>query len=269
MDKRPIGVFDSGVGGLTVVKAIKKQLPEEAIVYFGDTARVPYGSKSKETVTKFSAQIIRFLLQQNVKAIIIACNTVSSNSIEELRKMFPQIHIEGVVEAGVHMALQTTTSGRVGVIGTEATIESGKYPQLLKHSNPNVQVWGKACPLFVPLVEDGWATHPVAIQVATEYLTPMLNEGVDTIILGCTHYPMLIKTIGDVVGDEVRLVNPAKEAARRMGIILRCNSMEAPKNTEGAYQFYVSDHPQRMQKMAQVFLDYPVDKVGKIDIETY
>lgn len=268
MDQRPIGIFDSGVGGLTVVKAVMKQLPSESIVYFGDTARVPYGCKSKETVTKFSAQIIRFLLEQDVKAIIIACNTVSANSIEALRKMFPGVQIEGVVEAGVTMALEATQNGRIGIIGTEATIDSGKYPDLLLEANPELEVYGRACPLFVPLVEDGWARHSVAHQVAEEYLAPMLTKDVDTIILGCTHYPMLTHTIGEVVGDDVRLINPAKEAARRISRMLSeagmCSQREA-----GTYRFCVSDHPSRMRQMARIFLDYPVEHVETIAIEKY
>lgn len=268
MDQRPIGIFDSGVGGLTVVKAVMKQLPTESIVYFGDTARVPYGCKSKETVTRFSAQIIRFLLEQDVKAIIIACNTVSANSIDALRRMFPGVVIEGVVESGVTMALEATQNGRIGVIGTEATIESGKYPTLLKEVNPSLEVYDKACPLFVPIVEDGWARHQVAHEVAKEYLAPMLRQEVDTIILGCTHYPMLTHTIGEIVGEDVRLINPAKEAARRIGQML-CEAGMCSQGEKANYRFCVSDHPSRMRKMASIFLDYPVEDVETIAIEEY
>ena len=183
MQDQPIGIFDSGIGGLTVVKEVMDQLPQESIIYFGDTARVPYGNKSKQTVTKFSAQIIRFLLSKGVKSIIIACNTVSSNSIEDLRAMFPQIPIEGVVEPGVKMALEKTQTGRIGIIGTEATIRSNKYPSLIKKANPEAQVFSQSCPLFVPLVEDNWGQHPVTRMIAQEYLTPLLNKGIDTLIL--------------------------------------------------------------------------------------
>jgi glutamate racemase len=267
MDTRPIGIFDSGVGGLTVVKAVKAQLQNESIVYFGDTARVPYGCKSKETVTKFSAQIIRFLRGQNVKAIIIACNTVNTNSIEALREMFPDILIEGVVEAGVHMALEAT-KGTIGVIGTESTVQSERYPQLLHEANKELKVYQRACPLFVPLVEDGWTHHEVAKMVAKEYLSPMLEKGIDSLILGCTHYPMLMQTIGEVVGEEVKLINPAKEAARRMGLLLQKEGLEAPCR-KGEYDFFVSDDPKRMQNMAKVFLKDEVGQVEKIDIEAY
>lgn len=267
MDNRPIGIFDSGVGGLTVVKDVMKQLPNESIVYFGDTARVPYGSKSKATVTKFSAQIIRFLLKQDVKAIIIACNTVNSNCIEELKKMFPEITITGVVEPGVTMALRMTKNNRIGVIGTEATIGSGRYPELLQAANPDIQVFGKACPMFVPLVEDGWTGHSVAEQVASVYLEPILKEHVDAIVLGCTHYPILASTIQKVVGPDVELINPANEAAYQMGEYLEARNMCSESTPN--YRFYVSDHAERVKRFAKMFLDYPVQEVETIDIEEY
>lgn len=267
MNNRPIGIFDSGVGGLTVVKDVMKQLPNESIVYFGDTARVPYGSKSKTTVTKFSAQIIRFLLEQDVKAIIIACNTVNSNCIEELRKAFPNVPISGVVEPGVTMALRTTKNGRIGVIGTEATIASNRYPELLKQSNEKLEVFGKACPVFVPLVEDGWADHNVTEEVASVYLKELLDEKIDSLILGCTHYPMLTHTIQKVVGSQVELINPANEAAHQMGEYLREHDMQADKLP--IYKFYVSDHAERVKSVAKMFLDYPVEEVETIDIEKY
>lgn len=268
MDNRPIGIFDSGLGGLTVVKEVMNQLQDESIIYFGDTARVPYGSKSKETVTKFSAQIIRFLNKQDVKAIIIACNTVNTNSIEALRKAFPDTPIVGVVEPGVHMALQTTKNHKVGVIGTEATINSGKYPSLLKEQNPHLEVYSQPCPLFVPLVEEGWAEHSVTKQVIEAYLTPLVAKGIDSLILGCTHYPMLTSAIQEVVGESVTLINPAQEAAERMRTLLdKMNMAAEPGKT--SYKFYVSDHATRMQRMAQLFLEYPVREVEAVDIETY
>lgn len=268
MDLRPIGIFDSGVGGLTVVKEVMNSLPCESIVYFGDTARVPYGSKSKQTVTKFSAQIIRFLRLQNVKAIIIACNTVSSNSIEELRKMFPDIPMIEVVGPGVHMALHTTKNGVVGVVGTQATIASNKYPELLTSQNTNLKVYGKACPLFVPLVEDGWADHNVAHEVAAEYLKPLLEKNIDSLILGCTHYPMLTNTIKKIVGDSVELINPAEEAAKQMEAVLIKNNM-ASSNAKPEYRFYVSDSEERFKDMAQIFLNKPIEKVNTVAIEEY
>lgn len=267
MNNRPIGIFDSGVGGLTVVKDVMKQLPNESIIYFGDTARVPYGSKSKTTVTKFSAQIIKFLIKQDVKAIIIACNTVNSNCIEELRRQFPDVPISGVVEPGVTMALRTTKNGRIGVIGTEATIASGRYPELLKAADEKLEVFGKACPVFVPLVEDGWAEHGVTEEVASVYLKELLDQKIDSLILGCTHYPMLTNTIQKVVGQGVELINPANEAAHQMGEYLREHDMQA--DTLPTYKFYVSDHAERVKSVAKMFLDYPVEEVDTIDIEKY
>lgn len=266
MHHQPIGIFDSGLGGLTVVKEVMAQLPHESIIYFGDTARVPYGNKSKETVTKFSAQIIRFLKTKQVKAIIIACNTVSSNSIEELRELFPDIPIEGVVQPGVKMALEQTKSQRIGIIGTEATIRSNKYPQLIKEQNPNATVFVKSCPLFVPLVEDNWGLHPVTKIIAKEYLDPLLKNEVDTLVLGCTHYPMLSQSIQEVVGKEVTLVNPAQEAARRMEELLKEKNQLNKTDKVATYEFYVSDHTDKFQQMAKEFLNAVNPQVQKIDI---
>ncbi len=266
MYDQPIGIFDSGLGGLTVVKEVMKHLPNESIIYFGDTARVPYGNKSKETVTKFSAQIIRFLQSKGVKAIIIACNTVSSNSIEDLRAMFPEMLIEGVVEPGVKVGLEKTKIGRIGIIGTEATIRSNKYPTLIKAVNPEAQVFGKSCPLFVPLVEDGWITHPVTQMVATEYLTPLLKEGIDTLILGCTHYPMLSEAIQEVVGEKVILVNPAQEAAYKMERNLKKWKQLSTAKTPPTYEFYVSDHTSQFEQMAKEFLKRPIQNVQLVDL---
>ncbi|WP_069999326.1 glutamate racemase [Cellulosilyticum sp. I15G10I2] len=268
MDSRPIGIFDSGVGGLTVVKEVMHSLVGESVVYFGDTARVPYGSKSKQTVTKFSAQIIRFLLTQDVKAIIIACNTVSSNSIEELRDMFPNIPIVEVVGPGVHMALHTTKTGVIGVVGTQATIASNKYPELLLAQDAALKVYGKACPLFVPLVEDGWADHDVAYQVVKEYLKPLLEKNIDSLILGCTHYPMLTHTIKEIVGTQVELINPAEEAAKQMGDILSKNNMSS-NSINPEYKFYVSDSEEQFKKMAQIFLNKPIEHIATVPIEEY
>lgn len=268
MDKRPIGIFDSGVGGLTVVKAVMERLSNESIIYFGDTARVPYGSKSKETVTKFSAQIIRFLRTKDVKAVIIACNTVNSNCIEELRALFPDLPIEGVVEPGVRMALMATENNKIGIIGTEATVASGKYPQLLKAERPELEVYDRACPLFVPLVEEGWAQHKITKEVIEEYLLPLASTGIDSLILGCTHYPMLTEQIGKVLGPSIKLINPATEAAFNIKRLLKSTDKQSDGEV-ATYKFYVSDHPSRMQKMAQIFLDYPVTQVEKVDIESY
>ncbi|OOB76880.1 MAG: glutamate racemase [Epulopiscium sp. Nuni2H_MBin003] len=267
MDNRPVGIFDSGVGGLTVVKEVMKQLNNESIIYFGDTARVPYGTKSKNTVTKFAIQIIRFLLQQDVKAIIIACNTVNSNCIEELRNVFPDVIIEGVVEPGVKMALSATKNGRIGVIGTEATIASNRYTTLLTENHKDYRVYNKACPLFVPLVEDGWQNKQVTIMVIEEYLKELKTKDIDTLILGCTHYPILHTALKQVVGDNIQLINPANEAAHSMGERLLEKNIAATHSL--GHKFYVSDHPEKMKDMAKMFLGYTINEVVEIDIENY
>ncbi|ONI45934.1 glutamate racemase [Candidatus Epulonipiscioides gigas] len=267
MDNRPIGIFDSGLGGLTVVKEVMKQLKNESIIYFGDTARVPYGNKSKATITKFSAQIIRFLLTKNVKAVIIACNTVNSNCALELHELFPDLIIEGVVRPGVTMAIRETKNGRIGVIGTEGTIKSGRYTALLKENHPEYVIYSKACPLFVPLVEDGWINSDVTKMVIAKYLKDLLSKNIDTLILGCTHYPILCNDIQEVVGERIKLINPANETAHKMGMRLLNENMQS--TTSPTYQFYVSDQKAHMQDMASMFLGYSASNVIEVDIENY
>jgi len=216
----PIGVFDSGVGGLTVAREIMRQLPNERIVYFGDTARVPYGSKSKETVTRYSRQIVHFLETQQVKAIVAACNTASAYALEELEKEV-DIPMIGVVKPGARAALAATTNGRIGVVATEATINSGIYSRYIEEHDKSVSVIGKACPLFVPLVEEGFAKHSITEQVIDIYLADMKNTDIDTIILGCTHYPLLRSKIMAYLGERVHIVNPAYETAMDLKAVLK------------------------------------------------
>lgn len=217
----PIGVFDSGVGGLTVAREIMRQIPNEKIVYFGDTARVPYGSKSKETITRFSRQIVRFLETQKVKAIVVACNTASAYALDELEKEV-DIPIIGVVRPGAKVAANATKNGKIGVIGTEGTISSGIYASYIKQIKSDVEVIGKACPLFVPLVEEGLWEDPVTDEIAKRYLAELshLDKDIDTLILGCTHYPLIRSTLGRIMGEKVTLVNPAYETARELKELL-------------------------------------------------
>lgn len=267
MDNRPIGIFDSGVGGLTVVKEVIKALPFEETVYFGDTARVPYGAKSKETVTKFSSQIIRFLISKNVKAVIIACNTVSSNCYEELKKEFPKLPIIEVVGPGVESCLKTTQNNVVGIIGTEATVKSGAYEKGLKAQNKNIKVYSKACPLFVPLAEEGWTNNEVSKRVAEIYLKDLVESGMDSIILGCTHYPLLKACIGETVGEKVKIVNPAAATAKKMKAYLEANNMLNEGNTE-KHTFYVSDDNEKFNDICSVTLKHKYI-AEKVDIEKY
>lgn len=268
MDKRPIGVFDSGVGGLTVAKQIIKILPNEDLVYFGDTARVPYGSKSRETVTKFSEQIIRFLLTKDVKAIVIACNTASSNCYESLSETFSELPIIEVVTAGVESCLKATKNKRVGLIGTQGTVSSGAYEKRLKNADSGIQVFNKACPLFVPLAEEGWTDNEIARLTVKEYLTELVEKDIDSIILGCTHYPLFKATIGKFVGEKVTIVDPAKATAVKLKEYLHNNNMLTDNKTEGRREFYVSDNYANFDKMCESVLHYTC-KAEKVDIEKY
>ena len=239
----PIGVFDSGVGGLTVAREIMRQIPKERIIYFGDTARVPYGSKSQETIIRFSRQIIRFLQSKGVKAIVIACNTASALALETVQPEF-DIPILGVVKAGAKEAAKVTKNGKIGVIATESTIESQLYTKEIHSHKPNAQVLGKPCPLFVPLVEEGWLKDPVTVEVANRYLEPLLESGIDTLIMGCTHYPLLRSTLRQIMGEKVNLVNPAYETARELKALLERDGLnnDGKQSYEGAmHVFYVSD----------------------------
>ena len=266
----PVGVFDSGVGGLTVAREIMRNLPSEKIVYFGDTARVPYGSKSKETVIRYSRQIIRFLQEQQVKAIVVACNTASAFALDTVRDEF-DIPIIGVIESGAKVAAARTRNKRVGIIGTVGTVGSGIHAQYLKKLDPEITVFGKACPLFVPLVEEGWLHDPVTVEVASRYLKELQDKDVDTLILGCTHYPLIRSTIRQVMGEEVCLVNPAYETALELGKLLEEQGLSSTgtEQKEFPYRFYVSDLADEFKEFANSILPYDVEMTKKIDIEKY
>ena len=266
----PVGVFDSGVGGLTVAREIMRNLPSEKIVYFGDTARVPYGSKSKETVIRYSRQIIRFLQEQQVKTIVVACNTARAFALDTVRDEF-DIPIIGVIESGAKVAAARTRNKRVGIIGTVGTVGSGIHAQYLKKLDPEITVFGKACPLFVPLVEEGWLHDPVTVEVASRYLKELQDKDVDTLILGCTHYPLIRSTIRQVMGEEVCLVNPAYETALELGKLLEEQGLSSTgtEQKEFPYRFYVSDLADEFKEFANSILPYDVEMTKKIDIEKY
>lgn len=268
MDNRPIGVFDSGLGGLTVVKEIMELLPHEDIVYFGDTARVPYGTRSNETVLRYSEQCIRFLLGRGVKMIVIACNTVSSISLKKVRQKF-HLPIVGVIEPGAGDGIESTKNGRLGVIGTEATIRSGAYERAINALEADIKVYSTPCPLFVPIVEEGWSNTKIALLTAERYLDTIKDEDIDTLILGCTHYPLLEGTIGKVMGPEVTLVNPAKGTAREVERILRDMGMLDESKSQGVYSFYVSDLGEKFEEIGGNFLGRKIECAKKIDIEKY
>lgn len=267
----PIGVFDSGVGGLTVAREIIRQIPNEKIVYFGDTARVPYGSKSPETVTRYSEQIVRFLRSFQVKTIVVACNTASACALDTLEKDI-DIPIIDVVKPGAKAAWEVTKNGRVGVIGTEATIGSQIYTQYIQALNKNVTVYGKACPLFVPLVEEGLLEDPVTDEIARRYLTELIDINIDTLILGCTHYPLIRSTLGRIMGDKVALVNPAYETARELKEMLAeldLLDQEPPELGSNRYQFYVSDKADKFVRFANSIIKYGILSAKTIHIEEY
>ena len=266
----PVGVFDSGVGGLTVAREIMRQLPNENIVYFGDTARVPYGSKSKDNIIRYSRQIINFLKTKNVKAIVIACNTASALALDVVREEI-DIPIIGVVEPGARAALEVTQTKKIGVIGTEATIRSAMYEKIIQGHDSEATVIGKACPLFVPLVEEGFAKHKVTEEIIDYYLASLLETDIDSLILGCTHYPLLRSRIREYVGDRITLVNPAYETAMDLKKLLENSNMEntGEGQEHASYSFYVSDAADKFKQFANSILPYDIETTKQIHIEEY
>jgi len=249
----PIGVFDSGIGGLTVAHEVIRQLPHESIIYFGDTARVPYGPKSPETVRRYSREIAEFLRDEGVKSIVIACNTATAHALGALRSEM-DMPVIGVVEPGARAAVAATKSGHVGVIGTVGTIKSGAYERAIRDLDPDIVVTPRACPLFVPMVEEGWTEHEATRLVAREYLEPMLNDEIDTLVLGCTHYPLLKPLLRDVLGANVRLIDSAEETAAETARTLSSAGLEADPAAEPEYRFIASDDPLQFLQLGQRFL---------------
>lgn len=264
----PIGVFDSGVGGLTVVREIMRHLPNENLVYFGDTARVPYGSKSKDTIIRFSRQIIRFLKTKDVKAIVIACNTASALALEIVRQEI-DIPIIGVVVPGARAAVRETRNKKIGVLGTEATIKSEMYTRLMQQEDADVSVVGKACPLFVPLIEEGFAKHHITKEVIDIYLQDVKESGIDTLILGCTHYPLLRDSIAEYMGEDIHIVNPAYETAIDLQRILQANALDNRGDGDVHYEFYSSDAPVKFKNFANAILPCNINWIEHINIEEY
>ena len=264
----PIGVFDSGVGGLTVAREIMRQLPGEDLVYFGDTARVPYGSKSKNTVLKYSRQIVRFLRTKDVKAIVVACNTASALALDDIAEEI-DIPIIGVVKPGAKMAVETTKTGNVGVIGTESTIKSGIYNDYIRELNPDITVVSKACPLFVPLVEEGLIEDRVTDDIVARYLQEMKEYRVDALVLGCTHYPLIRNTIKRFMGESVHLVNPAFETAKSLKELLIEQGILNTSRRKPEYEYYVSDGVDKFITFADSVLPCHVTDTQVVDIESY
>lgn len=264
----PVGVFDSGVGGLTVAREIMRQLPKENIVYFGDTARVPYGSKSRDNIVRFSRQIIRFLRTKEVKAVVIACNTASALALETVQAE-TDIPVIGVIVPGARAAVRETRNGKIGVAGTEGTIRSETYTKVIRSMREDAQVIGKACPLFVPLVEEGFTKHPITKEVIEIYLSDMRHTDIDTMILGCTHYPLLRSGIIEFFGDAVHIVNPAYETAIDLKHILEKRGLLNDSGRPADYEFYVSDAAEKFTEFANKILPYDVAATRQINIEEY
>ena len=269
MDNRKIGVFDSGLGGLTAVKEIMSLFPNESIVYFGDTGRVPYGTRSKETILKYTYDDINFLLSRDVKMIVIACGTASSAALPEIKTEF-NVPIYGVVDSGAYEAARVTKNNKIGIIGTTATIKSGAYNKYLAEYNNKIQTFEKACPLFVPLVENGHFDTPVTELVVEEYLKDIKDAGVDTLILGCTHYPLLKSAISKYMGDGVTLVSPGEEVAKFLRKKITSDNAHSEIRDRDQYSYYVSDSIESFEELGGIFLETKINgKVNKIDIEKY
>lgn len=267
MDNRPIGVFDSGLGGLTVVKEIIKQLPGESIIYFGDDGRTPYGTKSRETVIKYTRQDLAFLLSMDVKLVVVACNTVSTVALPELKDSI-NVPVLEVVGPGARSALKKTKCGRIGVIATPATTKSGLYPKVIESMNPNVRIFSKACPLFVNLAEEGWWDNEITRMVAEEYLKELKQAQIDTLLLGCTHYPLLADTIQKVMGNDVVLVSSAEELATALKELVYEKGLESGNRT-ATYRYYTSDSVDKFKKLGKMILGNEISNIERVDLENY
>jgi glutamate racemase len=264
MKKRPIGIFDSGVGGLTVLREIEKLLPAEDIVYFGDTARVPYGNKSKPTIIKFSTENILFLLEKKVKIVVVACNTSSALALNYLKDIF-SIHLVGVVEAGARKALEVSKNKKIGIIGTRSTVSSKSYEEEILKRNNKVEVYSKSCPLFVPLVEEGFLKGKITADIIEMYLQQLKDKNIDTLILGCTHYPLLKKEIAAYLRDTF-IVDSAREVAIHTKSILEDNNLLNQTDKRGEKKFYVTDEPHQFMKLAKLFLKRDIDKPEVVNV---
>lgn len=258
--RRPIGVFDSGIGGLTVVSALRALLPNESIFYLGDTARVPYGGKSAATVERYSLEIAELLLAENAKAIVVACNTASALALNRLERTL-QVPVIGVIQPGARAAVQATRNGHVGVIGTRATIASGAYERALRALEPRIEVTSQPCPLLVPLIEEAWLETVVTDEVLRGYLEPLIGAGVDTLVLGCTHYPLLRPALARLLGAGIALVDSAKNCAAAVRDLLARDGLRAPENARGELRVALTDSPDRFLRVAQKALQLELGEV--------
>ena len=266
MSWRAVGIFDSGVGGLTVLRELTRVIPQEDTIYFGDTARVPYGTKSPETVTRYAHEITSFLIRRDIKLLVVACNTASAVALPSLKRHFP-IPVVGVIEPGARRAVEVSKSGRIGVIGTAGTIRSSAYTRAIKRLNPDAEVLTKACPLFVPLAEEGWVDNQVVRLTAQMYLQELKDAGVDTLVLGCTHYPLLKPIIAEVMGAGVTLVDSAAETALTVAGILDQKKILRPASENGNHHYYVSDIPAGFIRVGNRFLGGRLGDVYQVNLD--
>lgn len=262
---KPIGIFDSGIGGLTVLKEIVKRLPEEDIIYLGDTARVPYGIRSPETVLRYSFENTRFLFSKDIKLLVIACNTSSAVSLEEIRKSVP-IPVIGVILPGALTAVKTTKNKKIGVIGTEATIKSNSYTKAIKDIDSDIEVYSLPCPLLVPLVEEGWTEGKIVKLIVKRYLKDLKKNKIDTLVLGCTHYPLLKGVIREVMGEKVSLVDSAIETSIEVERVLKDRGLLRKTNKIPLRQFYVTDSPERFITVGERFLGKKIQEIQKVSL---
>lgn len=264
-DGRPIGVFDSGIGGLTVFRALTDRLPRERILYLGDTARVPYGTKSEETVTRYTRESARFLLRRGIKALVVACNTASALALPSLARELP-VPTLGVIEPGARRACRVSRSGKIGVIGTDATIRSGAYPAAIARLRPEADVTARACPLFVPLAEEGWVSTEVARLVAKHYLEPLAGHGIDVLVLGCTHYPLFKGVIAEVLGAGITLVDSAEATAAETAAMLEEKGLLSDGAGGVDHHFCVTDSSKRFEEVGTRFLGTPLARLEQVDL---
>jgi len=265
MNNAPIGIFDSGLGGLTVASAIFERLPHDATLYFGDTARVPYGPKSPKTVRRYCLEILTWLLDQQVKAVVVACNTSTAHALEALQEASP-VTVLGVIEPGSLAAAAASRTGRIGVIGTAGTVASGAYPRAIEARRPDAMVIQQACPLLVPFIEEGWFHHPAAELVAAEYLAPLIQAGVDTVVLGCTHYPLLKPLLARLLGPGVQLIDSAEETAAAVARALTERGLQAEIGNPPLHRFAVSDEAARFLEVGTRFLGSRLTQVEVVDL---
>jgi glutamate racemase len=265
VNRRPIGVFDSGIGGLTVVRELLRQLPHESLIYFGDTARVPYGNKSPDTVRRYSREILDFLVGRDVKMVVVACNTASAHALAALQQSSP-VSVEGVIEPGARAAVRASRTRTIGVIGTAGTVRSGAYARAIKALAPDAVVIEQACPLLVPLVEEGWLDRPATRLISEEYLAPLKARGIDTLVLACTHYPLLKPLLADVMGSGIALIDSAEETAASVARELAASTLHAPESGAASVHFVVSDAPETFERVGAAFLGDRVRNVETVPL---